>query len=151
MSAQCRLSTRLSPPIPKPTTIISIAASSGYYAAAGRPFDRGPAERSQSKVGGRVGYADGGRNRAVTGHASSREFLLGGIFVTMGHPIFGTAMSGAARQRRYRARIKGLLPPWTPKPKKRPPEFDPDHPLIAGLVWLDDLPLPRIDKVPPSS
>jgi hypothetical protein len=59
----------------------------------------------------------------------------------MGWPLFDKAMSAAERQRRRRARIRGEIPPWQPKPKKRPPQFDPDGPLMAGLADLDDLKL----------
>ena len=51
----------------------------------------------------------------------------------------GKAMTAAERQRRRRARIKGLLPPWTPKPKKLAPQFDPDSPLMVGLANIVDL------------
>ena len=57
----------------------------------------------------------------------------------MGYPIFGKAMTAAERQRRRRARIKGLLPPWTPKPKKLAPQFDPESPLMVGLANIVDL------------
>ena len=52
----------------------------------------------------------------------------------MGYPIFDRAMSAVER-------IRGEIPPWRPKPKKRPPQFDPDSPLMAGLADLDDLEL----------
>jgi hypothetical protein len=32
-------------------------------------------------------------------------------------------MTPAERQRRRRARLRGEIPPWQPKPKKRPPQF----------------------------
>ena len=40
---------------------------------------------------------------------------------------------------------RGLLPPWQPKPKPKPPQFDPDSPLMAGLADLDDLGLRAFD------
>jgi hypothetical protein len=58
-------------------------------------------------------------------------------------------MTAAERQRRRRARLKGLLPAWTPKPRKRPPAFDPDSPLMRGLADLDDLGLREFDVVRP--
>jgi hypothetical protein len=65
----------------------------------------------------------------------------------MGHLIFGTAMSGAARQARYRARQRGLIPAWVPKGKPKPPQM-PDC-FLEGLVDLDDLGLREFDVVRP--
>jgi hypothetical protein len=67
--------------------------------------------------------------------------MLGGGFVTMPHtgrrPIFGRPMTPAERQRRRRARLRGELPPWEPKPKRRPPVFDDDF--VEGLQPIEAL------------
>jgi hypothetical protein len=44
-------------------------------------------------------------------------------------------MTDAERQERRRARLRGELEPWAPKPKKQPPQF-PDE-FLAGLQMLD--------------
>lgn len=62
----------------------------------------------------------------------------------MGWPIFGVAMSACERQRRRRARLRGELAPWQPKPKKLAPQFAPDSPLLQALSSIDDMQLPNL-------
>jgi hypothetical protein len=57
----------------------------------------------------------------------------------MGSLIGQKAMTAAERQRRRRARLRGELPRWQPAPKKRRPQFDADHPMLAGLHDIDEL------------
>ena len=58
-------------------------------------------------------------------------------------------MTPAERQARRRARLKGLLAPWAPRPKRRAQQIVYDHPLMQGLACLDDFDLPQF-KVPPA-
>ena len=61
--------------------------------------------------------------------------------------VFDRAMTPAERQRRRRARLRGEIPPWPPKPKKRPPEFAVDSPLMRGLASIDDMELQTFNMV----